>query len=277
MSFPLRFLDPDLRERRSPQFNSEFDPRWQVSFYHGLFNGPYGQIGRPYTSRGNAAFALRGGVRAVTPYGPGMYCGSDGAQAVAANLSYAPSPTQGTFISLTRPSLASSSFVSNYLARLWQFSGGVWIVDAGTFSSASLYFGWYNNGTDTRVNVGAAGLWAANDLVQTGFSYSGRGTRAFINGKLVASSATAPSTFDTRTTGGGLSFEIGEDANPGGSSWLGTIFSCCILDRALSDGEWGEIATDPFSWMFEPSAISRVFLPPAIGGAGPKQYAVTVG
>lgn len=244
-------LDPDTRySSRKPQFATLFDPRWRVAMYHG-----FGPIGRPYLARGVMPFALDGGTLVNTIDGPTLRGSGGGASVLTGNVSFSPSTIAGTFILTFRAVSASSSPATgnSHALTAQQYGGGTWIIQTADDFVGTLNFGWFNNGTDSRVNISNAGLWASGDLVTIGFSYSGLGTRAYVKGKNVASTGTAPSTFDTRTTGGGLNWGIGEDPNNGsGTRWGHDILNAVILDRALNDQEWGFIQQNPLNWPFLP-------------------------
>lgn len=282
-------LDPDVRySGRKPQFAALFDPRWQVAMYHGIGAGNFGPTARPYAARGTLPFVLASSAitmtrdgNALTPVGTS---GAGGGMNVQhANIvGVAPSTVQGTFIVTFRAVTASNAPAvnSNYAMALSQLVGGTWLVQVANDFSNSLYFGWYNNGTDTRVNVSDAGLWAAGDLVTLGFSYSPIGTRAFAKGKLIASSGTAPSTFNTLTTGSGLNWGIGQDPNPsaGNSRFGHSILDALVLDRALTDSEWAHIQHNPLNWPFLPDAElnADLLLTSVAGAAAAAQTAVSM-
>lgn len=282
----LRSLDSDLRStQRKPIHADRFDPRWQLAMYHGLNVGPHGQIGRPYCVRGGLPFVLSGGASGNTLYGPALIGATGGTnhggcEVLAANISFGLNTVEGTIITTFRAKAASGSPPINntHYMTFQQYVGGTWIVAAMNNFSGTCYFGWYNNGTDSRVTVSQSGLWAAGDLVVVGFSYSPLGTRAFVKGKLVASSGTAPSTFNTRTTGGGLNLGISEDPNPSAGLTSGgdDMLNAVILDRALRDTEWSEIASEPLSWMFDGDDKFIAISAQAVAATGIVQTAVTM-
>ena len=280
-----RLLDPDVRYGdRKPQHNAELDPHWNVSFHHGLLDGPLG-MGQTYATRGRVGFETTAGGASygLTQDGRGLKLpgATSGVSTNAAgSISWWPSLTRGSIIAAFRAAWAASSPpVGNMqIGAIHNTTGGDWICQFGVLFSGALYFGWLNNGVESRVlAVSATGLWAAGDLVTIGFSYSPRGSQAFVKGRQIGSTSTPPSTFDKRNDANTV-LGLGYDPKSGSNtSWQSTILNFTVLDRELDEREWGWIQQNPLSWQYRPGTIANMITPAVVPPpAGPLQTAVSM-
>jgi hypothetical protein len=275
-----RLLDPDIRygDRKS-QFNADLDPHWRVALHHNLGSGPWGD--EVYQTRGTALAATASGgpgfIQTKDGIALGLTAGSHGQVCPLNTGAFWPNQTRGAFVLCFRATYASGSppTTNTNILEIGDVTGGTWLIQACNDFSGTMEFGWYNNGTDTRVSCSNSSRWASGDLVTIGFDYSPTGTRAYIKGVQVASTATAPSTFDQRGANTHLGIGCGGQASTPAHSWQSPLLYMTILDRELDVREWGYIQQNPLSWMFAPSALSQPFLA-AIAAAAARQYAVTV-
>lgn len=258
----------------------DFDPRWLISAFFNM-----GSRHTNYVSRGKLIVPSGGLVESQfvnTNLGRG-YTSNGSTNFIldaSAGFNFSPNTVAGSFIGLSQMSYPSSTPPAGassgpVLIDFVQYTGGTWVVRLADQNGGNVDFGWYNNGVNSLVSVAKAGLWNSGDLVLFGFSYSSAGTRAFINGKLVASSGTAPSTYVTSSHS--MNLGIGNDPNfPGQTFWNSPIYYAAILDRALADTEWLDISARPFEWMYAPRSFLPALTPAAAIPSGILQTAVSM-
>lgn len=279
-----RVLDSDVRygDRKS-QTGAEFDPHWQVGL-HWDFRQALGAA--PVPARARATFPGNnddGAFILQTPYGRALRVPNNGSGMkgiCSTDIAFWPNMVRGTKIICFTAGWASGSPPVNSLTpgNVHNNSGGDWIIQGGHMFSGSLSFGWYNNGTDTRVlGVSNSGLWVAGDLVTMGFSYSPKGTQAYVKGRMVGSTGTAPSTWD-RSTLTATVFGVGFDPSfpsSGDTGWHSDLLSYTWLDRELDEREWDWIHRNPLSWPYEPGPLWGM-VPEPIAPAAIIQSAVSM-
>lgn len=283
-----RLLDPDVRYgNRKPQYNAEPDPYWRPAV-HTSFMEPIGsQKPRMFCSRAKfSCSVLNEGDETVinSRDGRALHLPNAGAMIWAicsTDTDFWPNMTRGSFVIVFRASTASTSPPGSSIAagNIHNNNGGDWIVQVGQIFSSAMSFGWYNNGTDSRIlSISLTGLWAAGDLVTLGFSYSPKGSTAYVNGRQVGTTATAPATWN-KSTDTNTKIAIGGDPSfpsSTSSSWRSDILSYTILDRELDAREWAWIHQNPLSWLYMPGTISNMISPAIVLPSSVNQAAVTI-
>lgn len=145
----------------------------------------------------------------------------------------------GSVVWWQRPTTA---FNSGGFRGIWGQVTGAGEFSAQVFLDNNWYIGWRQGGTDRRLTFAAtADNWRTNAVSLYVFTYSAAGSKLYLNGSLLASTASAPVPFDLAAA-----FSFGQQ-NPGSTWFAGGMWAPRLIAQELSTHEISRLYRDPWA------------------------------